>query len=390
MNKYLKITEVDDISADDIPDEISLDNDLKLITRNDNNIIMLSEIYSGNLSGSSKIKASILFEDKAGDEEGVTEGKVHIGDYINYNPIYRGDTGTEAKYSYQSPNEYTGITEAIEDSTVSGFTYSSQNFKAASNLKWQVIGKEENNILITTETPIVPENPVTIYGWTGYGLYGAKAYVNINPNSEERNEIKNISRIYGNGNGADSNKTRGMTIEDVNKVTGVTANGITLSPSGIYTSPTGYEYGKTLTNHLKGTSVGWTPEAWLAASTTERQNDESTPGFSGKITGYNYQGSNESLKTATSAIRNKLIFGESNSYKAYWLDSLWVYPQSYMTTFGSSVVFSGKAGSDIQFFYSSGGLSGLAIGVCPIVYLDSNVTLTPVGTINNITTWNID
>ena len=274
--------------------------------------IKVSEIYNGNISGSSKTKATTLFEDKAGDETGATEGKIHIGDYVNYNPIVNGDTGTEAKYKYESLNGNTGITEAISAHAVT-FTDSSQNFTAKSNLKWVVIGKDGNNILITTETPIIPDNPVsmqispdpyTTKTLTGYYLYGAKSYLNVSPNSGERNEINNISQIYKYGKGADSSKSRGMTIEDVNKITGVIADGSTLTPSGIYSAPAGYEYGTTLTDFKKGTNKGWTPEAWIDTN-IDKSNGANAPGVNEKITGYDYYSSNTSLKTTNSTIRNK-------------------------------------------------------------------------------------
>ena len=34
--------------------------------------------------------------------------------------------------------------------------------------------------------------------------------------------------------------------------------------------------------------------------------------------------------------------------------------------------------------------NGCAYGVCPVIYLDSSVSLTPAETTNNITTWNIN
>ena len=347
--------------------------------------IKVSEIYNGNISGSSKIKAATLYEDKAGDEEGATDGKIHIGDYVNYNPIAQGDTGTETKYKYESSNDYTGITEAIAASKVT-FTDDSQDFTAKSNLKWQVIGIDEENILITTETPIIPDNPVSMQvqtgpssytTLTGYGLYGAKSYINVSSETGERNEINNISQIYKYGKGSDVNKARGMTIEDVNKITGVTTNGTTITPNGI--DLTGY-YGNSYSF-----ASGWSPSAWIS------KGDSATPpGISGNATGYQYLGSDTKLKTANSSIRKKLIFGENSSLKMYWLSSRAVIAGPSLAQFGPGALFNNAAGPTYSTFLSNGTEDGCAFGMCPVIYLDSNVSLTSAGTTNNIHTWNID
>ena len=395
LDKYFD--EVPDLT--DMEKDTILNTELHTLSTFGTHTIKVSEIYNGNLSGTSKVKVATLFEDKAGDEDGATEGKIHIGDYVNYNPISSGDTGTEIKYKYPSSNNNTGITEAIAAGKVTGFSDSSQDFTTKSDLKWQVIGIDGDNILITTEEPIIPDNPVSVQEQmgpsyyvtkTGYGVYGAKAYVNISSKSGERNEIDNISQIYKYGKGADQNKARGISIEDVNAVTGVTADGVTLAPSGIYTAPTGYEYGTTLTDFKKGESSGWTPEAWLSASSTDRTDATKSPGISEKITGYYYQGSNASLKTASSNIRNNLIFGESSNLKSYYLASHAYYGNSGGGGFGAGHVLSGVVRSYGNHFYSYGMESREVSGVRPVVYLSANVELTAVGTTNNITTWNIN
>ena len=377
----------------DMSDTEILNTELETLAKYGTHNITVKEIFDGNIAGSSKIKAATIFEDKAGDEEGATEGKIHIGDYVNYNPVAIGETGTESKYTYQSSNNYTGIAEAIGANKVTGFTDSSQDFTVKSNLKWQVIGIDGDNILITTESLIIPDNPITFSGNTGYGLYGAKAYENCSQNTGERNEINNISQIYKYGKGSDKNKARGITIEDVNKITGVTADGSSITPSGLYTGPTGYEYGKTINNYKKGESDGWTPHTWLTASATDRADSTKSPGISGKITSYYYNGSNSSLKTANSTIRKNLLFGEySTGFKLYWLASNGFHVESNnVPFFGPGFVYYGNAYSlPKRLFDTDGTEFGDAIGVRPVIYLDSNVSLTPTGTENNITTWNID
>lgn len=344
--------------------------------------IEVSEIYNGNISGSSKVKATSLFEDKAGDEEGATKGKIHIGDYVNYNPIAEGDTGTESKYKYQSSNDYTGVTDAISSNKLTGFSDSSQNFLVKSNLKWQIIGINGDNILITSETPIIPDNPVSVREETGYGLYGAKAYVNVSGKSGERNEINNIAQIYGNGKGADSSKSRGMTIEDINKVTGVTVNETSIIPEGV--DMFGW-YGSAY-NFEAGSFKGWSPEAWI-----NKEGTAISPGISGNVTGYAYQSSNTSLKTSNSAIRNKVIFGENSKFKSYWLASSGIggHPTA-KKEYGPGYVYNRIAWSYKNTFESDGLENVYTHGVCPVIYLDSDVSLTSAGTTGSVTTWNIN
>ena len=351
-------------------------------------IIEVSEIYNGNISGSSKVKVATLFEDKAGDEDGATEGKIHIGDYVNYNPIAVGDTGTESKYKYPSPNNSTGIEEAIAANKVTGFTDESQDFTTKSDIKWQVIGIEEESILITTETPIIPDNPISIQvptgtssytTLTGYGLYGAKAYLNY------IDEINNISKIYGKGKGSDSSKTRGMTIEDVNKITGVTADGTTITPSGVDVFGTyGISY-----NIDAGSSKGWSPESWIL-----KTENSTSPGITEKSTEYGYEVANASLKTSKSdSIRYGLICGKNNSRNCF-LGSCSIGGISTYTGvigFGwASINGAGFISGNNNAFFSNGDNNVVADGICPVVYLNANVSLTSAGTSNKVTTWNID
>ena len=360
LDTYFK--SVPDLS--DMSDAEIKEKQLETLPKYGIHTITVSEIYNGNITGSSNAKAVAMFEDKAGDEDGATEGKIHIGDYINYNPIAQGDTGTESKYKYSSLNDYTGVTEALSANKITGFTDSSQDFTAKSNLKWQVFGIDGENLLITTENPIIPDNPIstqimpdpyTTQTITGYYLYGAKAYINISPTSGKRNEINNISQIYKYGKGSDISKARGMTIEDVNNITGVTADETTINPSGIYRNSYGdamYEYGAMLSEYKKGSDSGWTPESWLD-SNIDKSNNANAPGISGRITYYNYWSSNTNLKTSDSIIRYKLIFGENNNVKRYWLStrSFAATPQSVF--FGVGNVNNGKVESSCSGFCST-------------------------------------
>ena len=337
---------------------------------------------NGQVTVPEKKTATELYEDFAGDEEGATEGKLHIGDYINYNPNPNNLTTEEMTvangYKYISTNSQTGLEDAIAENNYNGTTgVTEQVFTVQSGLSWRVIGMEGNNLLITTETPIIPDSPVTVNDKSGYYLYGAKAYENC------ITEITNFAKIYANGRGAVKASTRGMTMTDIDNIAGVVANGTTVTPTGANEyadNETVYPYGTELTEHLKGNMFGWMPSTWLA--TEDKSN---VPGVTGTTLAYFYSADNEVLKTATSAIRNELIFGELN----YWLATRTFVAKASTVEFGPGFVANGKARSTYNYFiggYSAGDVRG----VRPVVSLSADITLTAESTTNGITTWNIN
>lgn len=119
--------------------------------------------------------------------------KLQIGDYITY------DANDNGEYTYTAEDVKTGAT------TEGGQTFSS-NFET----KWRLLGVEhasDGDYLM-----IVPETPIQSTTATGLKLQGAKGY------TYGIDEMENISKLYGHGNGALSART--MTVEDINKITG--------------------------------------------------------------------------------------------------------------------------------------------------------------------------
>ena len=334
--------------------------------------------------------AAELYEDFAGDEEGATEGKLHIGDYINYNPnpdnLTTEQMTEENGYRYISTNNQTGVEDAIAENNYNGTqAVTEQVFTVQSGLRWRVIGMEGTNLLITTEEPIIPDSPVTLGSKVGYYLYGAKAYENC------ITEIDNFAKIYANGRGALKASTRGMSMTDIDNIAGVVANGTTVTPAGAnqYEENGAMQpYGTQLTEYLKGTNFGWTPAAWLAASESDRKNALKAPGVTGTALAYYYEGDNAVLKTASSTIRKELVWGESNSY-SYWLSSHAFVARTSYLEFGPGTVNNNRANSTTNYFVMGFSL-GDVMGVRPVVYLDSNITFTAESTVDGITTWNIN
>ena len=342
---------------------------------------------NGQVTVPEKKKAIEVYENFAGDEEGATEGKLHIGDYINYNPNPNNLTTEEMTvangYKYISTNSQTGLEDAIAENNYNGTTgVTEQVFTVQSGLSWRVIGMEGNNLLITTETPIIPDSPVTVNDKSGYYLYGAKAYENC------ITEITNFAKIYANGRGAVKAATKGMSITEVDNIAGVIANGTTVTPAGAneYEGSANISlYGTQVTEFQKGNMFGWMPSTWLAA---EDKSNANAPGVTGTTLAYSYNANNEVLKTASSVIRKELIFGKSNSDK-YWLASHAFLVKSNTVEFGPGTVSNGNARSMLNYFI--GGYSGGDVmGVRPVVALSADITLTAESTENGITTWNIN
>ena len=322
-----------------------------------------------------------MYEDYAADEDGATVGKLHIGDYVDYNPIATGVTEKteENGYVYVLKNDVSGVSEAIADNDdtdeLNGVT--EQRVTAKDNLKWRVLGISGNNVLITTEDVIIPDNPITEDGVTGFYMSGAKMYLN------GVTEINNISKVYGNGDLAES--ATGMTIDHVNKITGVTVTESEILPSGIeMNSALGWNaYGSSY-SFAAGSNAGWDPKSWL-----EKKEGETSPGISGVSNAYVYQLSDSKLKTASSSVRYSLLDYTGSS--VYGLACRGVVALSNSAYFGFGAVSEGMAWSAADCFYSLGYSNGFTAGVRPVVSLKANV----IGQIQStdtsgVATWHIE
>ena len=264
--------------------------------------------------------------------------KVNVGDYVAYK------AGT---HSYTS-EKGTG--------TAGGNGSGTQTFTSNDNIKWRVLSKENNEVVLISEETI-----------SYFNLQGAIGYLY----AEE--ELNKICSIYGHGVGANTSKTfsyevgdvvegvekrtltgsgaRSITVEDVNKICGVT-------PSTALDSDYGKEYTKSIYYPTRRTETG---KSTSKASRTD------------KYTYYKYTGLE---KIATTSNEYKMLFGN----KLYLLASRCVISFNTMSFFHVSQVIwdkvdfgaccvAGDPFGDIDSFkeYSTSG------GVCPIVYLKSDI-----------------
>ena len=264
--------------------------------------------------------------------------KVNVGDYVAYK------AGT---HSYTS-EKGTG--------TAGGNGSGTQTFTSNDNIKWRVLSKENNEVVLISEETI-----------SYFNLQGAIGYLY----AEE--ELNKICSIYGHGVGANTSKTfsyevgdvvegvekrtltgsgaRSITVEDVNKICGVT-------PSTALDSNYGKEYTKSIYYPTRRTETG---KSTSKASRTD------------KYTYYKYTGSE---KIATTSNEYKMLIEN----KLYLLASRCVISFDNMSFFRVSQVILGNVdfaacctagdpfgASDRFDEYSPSG------GVCPIVYLKSDI-----------------
>ncbi len=296
------------------------------------------------------------------------DGDIKVGDYISYNPIATGDTGSEDKYTYESlqaSNGYGNQTYSVKNDT--------------EKVNWIVLGLSDdgNNLLITTGSPIRKEgtnNPSSDDPY--FYLKGSAGYINA------ETELKNISKIYGNGDLADSEKTRSITIEDINKLTG-------FNPDEDYTNGQGeiYEYGNNIT--VQGNGDGTYKYSGLNEAKGTFTNNHRNSGFQ-YIDDSNQLKTIATTDTSTTAnltetyyyytadtnmvsedIYNK-FFNTGDKY--YWLASRAVDVYSNCASFYVRVVDGGDVGAGLLFNSDGYGL-GHGYGVRPVVYLKSGITV---------------
>ena len=337
--------------------------------------------FTANTEGTlvAMLKKAIADGCEGGDVCTNKEEHLHIGDYVEYNPIATGeniDTQNEdgtAKYKYESlasKNGYTDLEKQV-------YTVNNDTEK----VNWIVLGlsEDEENLLITTGSPVRKEgtnNPTTDDPYLY--LKGSTGYINA------ESELNNISAIYGKGDYAEG--ARSITVEDINKLTKYT-------PETDYTEAEGklYEYGNKMT--VKGNGDG--TYSWSGASngyedgtfssnhtsngfsyiennelknipptdTTTQVNLEST---------YYYYYADDMLDAGSLSQRiyNKFFNTEDNYY---WLASRSVGVDSYYAGFFVGIVGIGLVGAN-NLFYSHGLENGYYFGVRPVVTLKSGVT----------------
>ena len=259
---------------------------------------------------------------------------LHIGDYVNYNPLnFKEGTLEEDKTASSSADEN---------------GYDKQTFSINTDTKWRVLGEDDRGqILIVSADPVKKDMGETNDPY--FYLYGAKGYINA------ETALERISKIYGHGVGATG--ARSLKIEDVNKICGVTVGSKGLTPA---VNESG-DFGTTQSY----TDQYASPEDYLAG---KRSN------FSKTSNAYRYEGYNSLLKTATNTRAYETIFFKKQLQKWNWLASRSVGVDSDCARFCVGYVNYGDAGMRNYVFRSYGGEYRSCGGVRPVVSLKSDVS----------------
>ena len=287
-------------------------------------------------------KGTLAYMYEKAEEEGCTNSDgsctiaehLHIGDYVNYNPLNFKDGTLEKDKTASSSTDENG--------------YSDQTFSINTDTKWRVLGEDDRGqILIVSADPVKKDMGETNDPY--FYLYGAKGYINA------EKELEKISKIYGHGVGATG--ARSLKIEDVNKICGVTVGSKGLTPavdeSGDFGTTQSY------------TDQYASPEDYLAG---KRSN------FSKTSNAYRYEGYNSLLKTATNTRAYETIFFKKQTKKYNWLASRSVGVGSHCAGFCGGNVSYGYASMSYSVFNSDGHEFENSNAVRPVVSLKSDVT----------------
>ena len=259
---------------------------------------------------------------------------LHIGDYVNYNPLnFKEGTLEEDKTASSSADEN---------------GYDKQTFSINTDTKWRVLGEDDyGQILIVSADPVKKDMGDTNNPY--FYLYGAKGYINA------EKELEKISKIYGHGVGATG--ARSLKIEDVNKICGVTVGSDGITPT--VDASENFGTTKSYTNQYAS------PEDYLAGKRSD---------FSKTSNAYYYTGYNSLLKTATNTRAYETIFFKKQTKKYNWLASRSVNVYSGCAGFCGGNVSYGYASMSYRVFNSDGHEFENSNAVRPVVSLKSDVT----------------
>ena len=276
---------------------------------------------------------------------GNLSSQVNVGDYVDYK------AGT---HSYTS-EKGTGTTGGTGYDTP-------QTFTSNDDIKWRVLSKENNEVVLISEELIYTNDSKAFY------LKGAIGYLY----AEE--ELNKICSIYGYGVGANTSKTfsyevgdvvegvekrtltgsgaRSITVEDINKICGVTPS--TAERNSGY----GEEHTKSMYYPTRTEATGYS----TSAASRKYKN-----------TSYGYTGIDKIENQYKMLFRNE---GDTDNI-IYWLasrcESDFV---DFFEYFSVCWVLSGNVGNANICFGSSRGFGGSSrddVGVRPVVYLKSNI-----------------
>ena len=299
------------------------------------------------------------------------DGEIKIGDYISYNPIATGDTGTEEKYRYLSSAAKNGDSDQL-------FTVNNNTEK----VNWIVLGLSDdgNSLLITTGIPVRKEGNGDLENDDpSYTLQGSAGYIN------SIDELNNISKVYGNGDFAKS--ARSFTVEDVNKLTGFNFGNFgnlggyddesAIDDYGVEVTVKGNgdgTYSYTTSNGLSGTFTRKYDEGYFYIEDNQVKNiskTDTTTEVKFENTGYWYE---KEDFTMDEDLYNK-FFGRDEDF--FFLASRWYYTYSGVSPYGIFYLEGYGDFLDASYnpYWTDGNEQGYYGGVRPVIELKPETTI---------------
>ncbi len=282
------------------------------------------------------------------------DGEIKVGDYLNYN-----DYVDESKTCTTKTNEN---------------GWADQTYTATKNTYWQVLGLDETGekLMLISQSPIKKgmKTDTTAKDWEKSPylvLKGAYSYVNC------KTILNNISGIYSTSLG----KAESLTAEEINRLIGVTVD---YKNETVYANSdpnTNIDEDGALGNQYPYKETDYTPESYINSKANATAGTQTDP-----ATAYWYQWGNLKIEDTLKTILFNGTTSDVNFAKSYWLASPAVDANSGCAYFGLGGVANGRVSADGGLFVSDGFWNAGSFGVRPVVYLESNITVEDLHTID--------
>ncbi len=282
------------------------------------------------------------------------EGNIKVGDYLNYN-----DYVDESK-------TYTTLTNENG--------WADQKYTATKNTYWQVLGLDETGekLMLISQSPIKKEMKTsgTTEKWEKSPylvLKGAKGYIN------SKKVLNNISGIYSTNLGT----AQSITAEEINRLIGVTVDYKNKKVYANSNPNTNLDILQVLGNQYTYKTGDYTPQGYVNNKTKATEGTKTSP-----ATAYMYEWSGLKIDaTLQNMLFDKTTKADKNA-KSYWLASPSVGADSNGAFFDPGSVVNGKVQVAGTLFFSYDAWCANCYAVRPIVYLNSNITIEDLYTIN--------
>ena len=282
------------------------------------------------------------------------EGNIKVGDYLNYNDYV------------DKSKTYTTVT--------SENGWGDQKYIATKETYWQVLGLDETGkkLMLISQSPIKKEMKTsgTTEKWEKSPylvLKGAKGYIN------SKKVLNNISGIYSTNLGT----AQSITAEEINRLIGVTVDYKNKKVYANSNPNTNLDILQVLGNQYTYKTGDYTPQGYVNNKTKATEGPKPSP-----ATAYIYEWSGLKIDaTLQNMLFDKTTKADKNA-KSYWLASPSVGADSNGAFFDPGSVVNGKVQVAGTLFFSYDAWCANCYAVRPIVYLNSNITIEDLYTIN--------